>query len=78
MTRATVEDSTAGLDQTHGIKVPEGEMENGDAMKMTFAVMSATTPLAVVIRVVKTGHRVLFSPDESYVETLAGAKAPSC
>ena len=59
----------------HGIKVPQVGMENGDAMK-TFAVMSVTTPLAAVSRVLKAGHRVVFQHEDSYVETLAGAKHP--
>ena len=47
-------------------QVPEVEMENGDMTK-TFAVMNVTSPL-------KEGHKVVFSLEESFVQTSAGAR----
>ena len=38
-------------------------------MSMTFAVMDVTYPLAAVSPMVKAGHTVVFSPEESFVRT---------
>ena len=48
-------------EQRADTKVPEVELENGDKMPMTVAVMSATAPLAAVSRMVKAGHTVFLT-----------------
>ena len=57
----------------YGTKVPEVEMDNEDLMKMTFAVMNVTSTLTAVSRVVKTGQKVVFPPEESIVRASAAA-----
>ena len=57
-----------------GIKVPVVELENGDHMSLTFAVMDLTAPLAEASRMVKAGRAVVFSHDESFVQSSKGLR----
>ena len=45
------------------------ELENANNMSMTFAVMNVSTPVAEVSRMVQAGHTVVFTPNDSFVQT---------
>ena len=57
-------------------KVPVVDLENGNNMSMTFAVMNVTAPLAAVSWMVKTGRTVVCFPNESFGETPKGVRHP--
>ena len=51
-------------------------LPGGVTKKMTFAVMKVNRPIASVSKIVKAGHSVTFSPEESYILESGGRKIP--